>query len=131
SANYAGFADFRLYRVAIKRGHLVAGFGRIHWIEAKDLRFGRDASALATTEADILAHMNADHKDAIALYAEQLLGRSGDGWRMAGIDPEGCDLRAEGETARLDFAKPILTPLAARKALVALVKTAREAAIAR
>ncbi len=29
SAAYAGFADFHLYRVAIERGHLVAGFGRI------------------------------------------------------------------------------------------------------
>src|SRR5437870_2625146 len=27
SAAYAGFADFRLYRVEIERGHLVAGFG--------------------------------------------------------------------------------------------------------
>ena len=29
SAGYAGFPDFRLYRVVIERGHLVAGFGRI------------------------------------------------------------------------------------------------------
>src|SRR5215831_3386030 len=28
SAAYAGFADFHLYRVAVERGHLVAGFGR-------------------------------------------------------------------------------------------------------
>jgi putative heme iron utilization protein len=34
---YAGFADFHLYRVAVARAHLVAGFGRIHWIEAKEL----------------------------------------------------------------------------------------------
>ncbi|TMJ61586.1 MAG: heme iron utilization protein, partial [Alphaproteobacteria bacterium] len=46
SASYAGFADFHLYRVSIERGHLVAGFGRIAWIEATELRFGVDASAL-------------------------------------------------------------------------------------
>jgi putative heme iron utilization protein len=34
---YAGFADFHLYRVEVARGHLVAGFGRIHWIEAQEL----------------------------------------------------------------------------------------------
>ena len=39
SAVYAGFADFHLYRVAIERGHLVAGFGRIAWIEGEHLRF--------------------------------------------------------------------------------------------
>jgi putative heme iron utilization protein len=34
---YAGFADFDLYRVTIARGHLVAGFGKIAWIEAAAL----------------------------------------------------------------------------------------------
>ena len=34
---YAGFADFHLYRITIERGHFVAGFGRIAWIEATDL----------------------------------------------------------------------------------------------
>src|SRR5216683_6926936 len=82
SAAYAGFADFHLYRVALERGHLVAGFGRIHWIEAPELRFPADASALAEAEAGILAHMNADHADAILLYATRLLGREGPGWRM-------------------------------------------------
>ena len=34
---YAGFADFHLFRVRAMRAHLVAGFGRIHWLEAADL----------------------------------------------------------------------------------------------
>jgi putative heme iron utilization protein len=128
SALYAGFADFHLYRVAIERGHLVAGFGRIAWIEAKDLRFYGAAAALAKAEAEIVAHMNEGHSDAIALYAQRLLGRHGEGWRMTGIDPEGIDLRHEGETARLDFAEPVLTPAAARRVLVGLAETARGAA---
>ena len=132
SAGYAGFADFHLYRVAIERGHLVAGFGRIAWIEAEHLRFQGEAPALAEAEAEILAHMNEDHADAIALYAERLLGRQGEGWRMTGIDPEGIDLRRDGETARLDFAanlhRPVLTPDAARRTLVALADKARNAA---
>src|SRR5215211_423416 len=64
SAVYAGFADFHLYRVAIDRGHLVAGFGRIAWVEGENLRFAGDASALAA-EPEIVAHMNADHADAV------------------------------------------------------------------
>jgi putative heme iron utilization protein len=128
SAGYAGFADFHLYRVTIERGHLVAGFGRIAWIEAEQLCFPGDASALAEAEAHIVAHMNNDHSDAIALYAERLLGKWGEGWRMTGIDPEGIDLRREGETARLDFAEPVLTPAAARRTLVALAEQARSPA---
>ena len=37
AAQYAGFSDFHLYRVLIDRGHFVAGFGRIEWVEAKAL----------------------------------------------------------------------------------------------
>ena len=34
---YSGFSDFNLYRVTIARGHFVAGFGKIAWIEAAAL----------------------------------------------------------------------------------------------
>jgi putative heme iron utilization protein len=134
SASYAGFADFHLYRIAIERGHLVAGFGRIAWVEAEDLRFAGDTTALAAAEGEIVAHMNCDHPDAVALFAERLLSRQGTGWRMTGIDPEGVDLRRPAEpgddVARLDFAEPVLTPAAAREALVALVREARGGGLA-
>jgi heme iron utilization protein len=129
AASYAAFADFHLYRVEIERGHLVAGFGRINWIEAAELRFSTDAGALAGAEPEILEHMNRDHAEAIELYATRLVGRPGAGWRMTGIDPEGIDLRrsmeAGGETARLDFEAPVLTPAAARLALAGLAQRAR------
>ncbi|HTV88946.1 MAG TPA: DUF2470 domain-containing protein [Stellaceae bacterium] len=127
SAGYAGFADFKLYRVDIERGHLVAGFGRIAWVARDELRCRSNAASLGAAEAEIIAHMNADHADAVALYAERLLGRGGSGWRMTGIDPEGIDLRREEETARLDFAAPASTPAEARQTLAALAAAARQA----
>jgi heme iron utilization protein len=130
SAPYAGFRDFRVFRVAVERGHLVAGFGRIDWIDGADFLFASNTGALADAEPEILRHMNEDHTDAIAHYARVLADRSGTGWRMTGIDPEGIDLRREGETARLDFpasvTTPILTPASARAALVQLAGAARE-----
>lgn len=130
SAGYAGFGDFHLYRVAIERGHLVAGFGRISWVEGEQLWFAADASALAAAETDIVQHMNGDHADAIGLFAERLLGLPGSGWRMSGIDPEGIDLlRDDGggvANARLDFPAAILSPAEARTALIALTRKARE-----
>lgn len=129
SAAYAGFRDFHLYRVIVERGHLVAGFGRIDWINGGDFLFQPDAGALAAAETEILRHMNADHSDTVAHYACGLLGRTGTGWRMTGIDPEGIDLRCDGGTARLDFAAPIPSPVltveAARAALVQLSRAAR------
>ncbi len=129
AAAYAGFGDFHRYRVAIGRAHLVAGFGRISWVEPAELRFAGDAAALAEAEAEIVAHINADHADAVGLYAARLLQRRGQGWRMTGIDPEGIDLRRGTETARLDFADhdlgPVRDPQGARRALVALAVAAR------
>jgi putative heme iron utilization protein len=124
AVRYRGFADFRLYRATIERGHLVAGFGRIHWIEA-DALYTRGAQALAEAEADILAHMNEDHAEAVALYARRLLGLDGEGWRMTGIDPDGIDLAAGAQTVRLDFQSPVLTPQDARLELARLAREAR------
>jgi putative heme iron utilization protein len=123
---YAGFADFALWRVAVERAHLVAGFGRIHWIGAAELLFDASgAAALAAAERDIVKHMNDDHADAVGLYATKLLGRSGEGWRMTGVDPEGVDLRRGGAIARLDFANPINDAEGARTELVRRVREAR------
>jgi heme oxygenase (biliverdin-IX-beta and delta-forming) len=126
SASYSGFADFRLYRMAVAGGHLVAGFGRIHRIDRRDLLLAADAAALAAAEPEILRHLNEHHADAIDAYARCLLARSGTGWRMTGIDPEGADLRRGGETARLDFSSLVLSPEAARSALVELANRARQ-----
>ena len=122
---YAGFADFRLYRIAVERGHLVAGFGRIEWIEAEELLLAADAGALAAAEPALLAQLTEDYTDAAASYAHGLLGRGGAGWRITGIDPEGADLRRGGEVARVDFPTPALTPEAAHAALTRLAETAR------
>jgi heme iron utilization protein len=128
AAMYAGFKDFALYRLEVARAHLVAGFGRIHWIDARDLLFDtRDAAALAESEPGIIEHMNADHADAVQLYASRLLGEAGEGWRMTGIDPEGLDLRLAGRVARLPFLTPVHDAESARAELVRLVNQARQA----
>lgn len=127
AASYAGFADFRLYRVEIERGHLVAGFGRIAWIEAEDLRLAGDWPELAAAEAGIVADINANHPAALAAIVAHRLHRAGTGWQMSGIDPEGFDLRCGNDTARIDFAAPVRTPAAAREALVALTRQAHAA----
>lgn len=128
AAMYAGFRDFAFYRVAVERAHLVAGFGRIHWINgAEILDDARDAADLAAAEADIVEHMNGNHADAVGLYAARLLRLPAGGWTMTGIDPEGCDLRSGGRVARVEFQRRATTAEAARAELVRLAKQARAA----
>ena len=127
---YAGFADFRLYRMTVESAHLIAGFGRIHWLAGPEVLFDTaGCGALAEAEAGIVAHMNADHGAALEAIATRLLGlpkpdRQG-AWVMTGIDPEGFDLRGGGRLARADFAAPLGDAGAARAALVALTRKAR------
>jgi heme oxygenase (biliverdin-IX-beta and delta-forming) len=124
AAMYADFKDFNFYRLAVERAHLVAGFGRIHWLAASAL-LAPPAPALIAREADIVLHMNDDHRDAIDACAQGLLGLTGDGWRLTGVDPEGCDLRRGHQVARLTFAQPVIDAESARAELVRLVGSAR------
>ncbi len=124
AAIYAGFKDFHFYRVAVERAHFVAGFGKIRWLAADDLALP-PPGGLAEAEEGIVAHMNADHADALQLYAGKLLGLAGNAWRMTGIDAEGLDLRQGGQLARLPFDVPLRDAGEARGVLVALVARAR------
>lgn len=127
---YAGFNDFAVHRVVVERAHLVAGFGRVRWIDAADLLLPTVPLALADHEGAVVRHMNDDHADALQLYATVLLGlpqHGGDGsaWTMTGVDPEGCDLRRGAEVARLPFGTRVSGPQEVRAELVRLVRLAR------
>lgn len=126
AAGYVDFGDFAFWRLEVERAHQVAGFGRINWIEKPDLLpdFG-DVSELRAAEADVIGHMNADHSDAVALYANVLCQRPGVGWRLTSVDPEGADLARPGDHCRIRFDKRVSSAEAARVELVRKVKQAR------
>ena len=63
--------------------HLVAGFGRI--VDLKPEQFLTDisdAEALLEAEQGAVEHMNADHRDAMNLYATKLLGAEAADWTL-------------------------------------------------
>ena len=124
AAMYADFRDFNFYRLAVERAHLVAGFGRIHWLDAAALLVP-PAPALIARETDIVQHMNDDHRAAIDACVHGLLGLDGEGWWLTGVDPEGCDLRRGPDTARLAFGRAVLDAESARAELVRLTRAAR------
>ncbi len=120
AAQYAGFGDFGVYRVRPDRAHFVGGFARAVWFEAPFGLDGAAAAALAEAEGGILAHMNADHADALGRMAGKLGGEAEPGWRMIGIDPDGCDLARGDVVLRQPFERPLDGPAAAPTVLAAL-----------
>lgn len=128
AAGYAGFRDFAVYRLAVDGAHLVAGFGRIVALSPAELLLDCSGAAdLLAAEESAVAHMNADHAEALRLYATRLLGAPDGDWRMTGADPEGIDLRAGPNRARLSFGTAVATAAALRDRLVDLARRARAA----
>jgi hypothetical protein len=120
---YADFADFHLYRVTVTRAHFVAGFGRIHWIDAADLMPAVEgANKLANEESALIERLLEAHADLADRLARQATGRAASGWRITGIDPEGIDLRRKGAVARIDFAAPAVDGDSAMQAVEELLK---------
>jgi heme iron utilization protein len=123
---FVDFKDFSFFQIRASATHLVAGFGRI--VDLKPEQFLTeisDAPALLEAEQSAIDHMNADHRDAINLYATRLLGAEPADWRCTGCDPEGLDLQAGAQTVRLDFPERVTGPGELRKVLVRLADEAR------
>jgi heme iron utilization protein len=126
---FVNFKDFSFFRVRPTAAHLVAGFGRI--VDLKPEQFLTDisdAASLLEAEQGAIDHMNADHRDAMNLYATRLLGAEPAEWRCTGCDPDGIDMQAGPATLRLDFPHRIVTPAALRQILKQLAGQARAAA---
>jgi putative heme iron utilization protein len=126
SALYADFGDFSFWRLEVDKGHLNGGFAKAASYSGAELLLDvSGAAALAEAEEGALDHMNEDHAEALALYAEKLCGAPKGRWRASGLDPEGMDLALGDQTARLVFPSPLAGPDELRKVLVALAAQAR------
>lgn len=92
SALYADFGDFSFIRLRIDNASLNGGFGKAYELRADDiLRLG-DIEGLSEIEESAVAHMNADHADAVTVYAEAFAKVGPGNWRVATLDTEGMDL---------------------------------------
>ena len=123
---FAGFKDFGFYQIALNGAHLVAGFGRIVDLSADQLLTDlTEATSLMEVEADICAHMNEDHSEALRLCATRLLGAVDGEWRCVGCDPEGLELQLDRTALRLPFQRTVNAPGVLRQVFKQLAEEAR------
>lgn len=126
SALYADFPDFSFWFVDIARVHLNGGFARAAAFDGASIRTRVEgAEPLIAAEVPVLAHLNQEHGEALALYATILAGKPAGAWRASGLDPEGLDLACEDETARIAFPQRVEEPGALRRVLKSLAEDAR------
>ena len=134
SSYYADFRDFAFWKLQVDQVRYIGGYGRMSWINQADWR-AAEPDPLSPSAAGIIAHMNADHADAMVLYckafsrATEIASAS-----MTGVDRYGFEMSAMTPTGsrpvRLAFGKPVSTPEEARTALISMLKDARERLLA-
>lgn len=130
AALYADFADFSFWRLTPTAFHLNGGFARAAGLTAEEtLTDCAGAEALLAAEAGALAHLNADHAEALRLFAATA-GEKDGRWRATGIDPEGIDLACGERTARAAFPAPVHDGDGLRRTLSAMAAASRAAGAA-
>jgi putative heme iron utilization protein len=112
--------DFSFWRLRPAFVRHIAGFGAIRSITPQN--FAPPDNRLGEAEDEIVAHMNADHADALRAYCRRAHGVDPAEVTLAGIDCDGLDVRADGSLLRIEFDTPVTNAGKAREALVALAR---------
>lgn len=125
---YAGLGDFSMVRLLAERASLNGGFGRAYELGREHLMTESPMLAgIAAVEQSAIIHMNADHREAVALYAAHFAKAPAGEWRITGIDPEGADLACGDEVRRVFFPRPLAGEGDLRMILAEMARIARAA----
>jgi putative heme iron utilization protein len=108
--------------------YYIGGFGVMGWVSASD--YGRSqADPLADSMAEIIQHMNADHKDALVLLAGKFTRIESTEAMMTAVDRLGFHVRLKTPDGmrgvRIAFLQEVRNAAETRKVLVEMVQHAR------
>jgi putative heme iron utilization protein len=128
SKYWVDFEDFSFYRMNVVDVYYIGGFGVMGWVSASD--YGRSQTdPLADSMAEIIQHMNADHKDALVLLAGKFARIESTEAMMTAVDRLGFHVRFKTPDgmrgARIAFLQEVRNAAETRKVLVEMVQHAR------
>ncbi len=131
SKYWVDFEDFSFYRMDVVDVYYVGGFGVMGWVSASDYDDSQP-DPLADSMAEIIQHMNADHKDALVMLARTFAHIDSTEATMTAVDRLGFHVRlktAEGmRGVRIAFLQEVRDVTETRKILVEMVRQARSQA---
>jgi hypothetical protein len=131
SKYWVDFEDFSFYRMHVVDVYYVGGFGVMGWVAASE--YGRSQpDPLADSMAEIIQHMNADHKDALVLLAREFARIESQEATLTAVDRLGFHVRLKTQNgmrgARIAFLQEVSNPAETRKVLVDMAQQARSRA---
>jgi putative heme iron utilization protein len=131
SRYWVDFEDFSFYRMDVIDVYYVGGFGVMGWVSASDYDRSQP-DPLADSTAEIIQHMNSDHKDALVLLARTFAGIESTEATMTAVDRLGFHVRVKTPDglrgARIAFLREVSNPAETRKVLMEMVQQARSRA---
>lgn len=129
SKYWVDFDDFSFYRMNVVDVYYVGGFGVMGWVDAVEYACAKP-DPLSDAAAGIVQHMNADHKDALAVLARVFAGIEAQEVNMTSVDRLGFHLRAKTQDgmrgARIAFSREVRDSAETRKVMVEMVQQARQ-----
>jgi putative heme iron utilization protein len=128
SKYWVDFEDFSFYRMDVVDVYYVGGFGVMGWVSAAEYDRSQP-DPLADSMAEIIQHMNADHKDALVLLAREFARMESQEATMTAVDRLGFHVRLKTPDgmrgARIAFLQEVSNSAETRKILVEMVQQAR------
>jgi len=129
SKYWVDFEDFSFYRMDVVDIYYVGGFGVMGWVSASEYDHAQP-DPLADSSAEIIQHMNADHKDVLILIARTFAGRDSQEAAMTSVDRLGFHVRVKTHDgmrgARIAFLREARNAKEARNVLIEMMQQARQ-----
>jgi hypothetical protein len=130
SKYWVDFDDFSFYRMKVVDVYYVGGFGVMGWVAAAEYDRAQP-DPLSGAAAGIIQHMNADHKEALALLSLVFAGIESQAVEMTSVDRLGFHVRAKTQEgmrgARISFSRQVRDSAETRTVIVEMVQQARQA----
>src|SRR5207253_3873754 len=131
SKYWVDFEDFSFHRMDVVDVYYVGGFGVMGWVSASEYDRSQP-DPLADSMAEIMQHINTDHKDALVLLAKKFARTESQDATITGVDRLGFHVRMKTRDgirgARIAFLREVNNPAETRKVLVEMVQQARSQA---
>ncbi len=128
SKYWVDFEDFSFYRMDVVDVYYVGGFGVMGWVSASEYDDSQP-DPLADSMAEVIQHMNADHKDALVSLARKFARVESTEATMTAIDRLGFHVRLKTSDgmrgARIAFLQEVKNPAETRKVFVDMLQQAR------
>lgn len=131
SKYWVDFEDFSFFSMDVVDVYYVGGFGVMGWVTASEYDRSQP-DPLADSMAEIIQHMNADHKDALVWLARKFAHIESQEATMTAVDRLGFHVRVKTQDgmrgARIAFLRVVSNPAETRKVLVEMEQQARSQA---